>query len=309
MGTPALAAHILERLADAPRGLMHVVGVVTRPDEPRGRGLAVEQSEVASVAARHGIPTLKPAKIRTAEFLKALESFAPDLLIVAAYGRILPKAVLDAARVMPINVHASLLPRHRGASPVEAAILAGDPETGVTIMRMTERMDAGPMLLKRAVPIAPDDTQATLKEKLARVGADALIDALKLLARGELREEAQDERLATYCAPVKKTDAVIDWRAEAARIARMTRAYDPWPVARTTLGGADLLVWRAAVEDESATDDAAPGTFVRLKPAPIIQCGLGRLRLVEVQAAGRRRMAADEFFRGRRIAEGARLGT
>jgi methionyl-tRNA formyltransferase len=307
MGTPALAAHILERLAAASVDLCRLVGVVTGPDQPRGRGLKREPSEVATVASRHGLPVLKPAKIRTPEFLAELKSFAPDLLVVAAYGRILPNPVLDSARIMPMNVHASLLPRHRGASPVEAAILAGDAETGVTIMRVTEKMDAGPMLLKRAAPIGPEDTQATLKDKLASLGADALIDALALLARGELVEEPQDENLATYCKPIKKSDGLIDWRADAAHIERMTRAYDPWPVARTMFAGVELRIWRAAVDDMPASD-AVPGTVVRLKPAPVVQCGAGRLRLIEVQAAGRRRMAAAEFFRGRHAAQGARLG-
>src|ERR1700758_102673 len=175
MGTPALAAHILERLADAcgeatgpglQRSTFALAGVVTRPDLPRGRGLKLEPSEVAVVAARRGLPVLKPAKIRTPEFLAELNALNPDLLVVAAYGRILPDPVLAAARIMPINVHASLLPRHRGASPVEGAILAGDRESGVTIMRVTSKMDAGPILLARAIPIAPGETQAMLKEKL-----------------------------------------------------------------------------------------------------------------------------------------------
>src|SRR5882762_11614756 len=153
MGTPALAAHILERLVTASGAMFRVVGVVTRPDQPRGRRLAMEPSEVGVVAARHSIPTLKPTKIRTAEFTEELKAFEPDLLVVAAYGRILPDSILSMPRIAPINVHASLLPRHRGASPIEGAILAGDKETGVTIMRITSRMDAGPILLARAIPI------------------------------------------------------------------------------------------------------------------------------------------------------------
>ena len=161
MGTPALAAHILERLtACHPGADFEVVGVVTRPDQPRRRGLKLEPSEVGAVADAAGLPTLKPVKIRTPEFLAELNSFAPDLLVVAAYGRILPNPVLDAARLMPINVHASLLPRHRGAAPIEGAILAGDRESGVTIMRVIEQMDAGPMLLQRATPLAPTRLRA-----------------------------------------------------------------------------------------------------------------------------------------------------
>lgn len=193
MGTPALAAHILERLADASdRGVesagIEIVGVVTRPDQPRGRGLRLEPSEAGAVAERRGLPVLKPSKIRTAEFLAELSALDPDLLVVAAYGRILPDPVLAAARIMPINVHASLLPRHRGASPVEGAILAGDKETGITIMRVTARMDAGPILLVRAIPIAPDETQGTLKNKLAELGAVALLEALEKISHGQLVE-------------------------------------------------------------------------------------------------------------------------
>ncbi len=322
MGTPALAAHILERLAgassvarrpDVKKPGFEIAGVVTRPDQPRGRGLKLEPSEVAVVAARHGLPVLKPAKIRTPEFLAELSALNPDLLVVAAYGRILPDPVLAAARIMPINVHASLLPRHRGASPVEGAILADDRESGVTIMRVTSKMDAGPILLARAIPIAPGETQATLKERLAELGATVLLEALEKLHHGQLVETPQDESLATYTSPVSKADAVVDWTAEAARIERMVRAYDPWPVARTRLGGDELLIWRAALDDfvppEAAeSSGAAPGTIIRIKPDVVVQCGRGRVALAEVQAAGRKRMGAAEFFRGRRVIPGERLG-
>ncbi len=246
-GTPALAARILERLVETSGPDFEVTGVVTRPDQPRKRGLKLEPSEVAAVAQRFGLRTLKPVKIRTPEFSAELKRFDPDLLVVAAYGRILPNAVLEAARVMPINVHASLLPRHRGAAPIEGAILAGDAETGVTIMRIIERMDAGPILLQRAIPVAADETQGSLKEKLAELGATVLIEALGMLRRGALNETPQDENLVTYTSPVAKEHAVIDWAADAASIERMTRAYDPWPIARTQLDGEELLVYRAKV--------------------------------------------------------------
>jgi methionyl-tRNA formyltransferase len=324
MGTPALAAHILERLADASghsveSAGIEIAGVVTRPDQPRGRGLRLEPSEVGAAAERRGLPVLKPAKIRTAEFLAELSALNPDLLVVAAYGRILPDPVLAAARIMPINVHASLLPRHRGASPVEGAILAGDTESGVTIMRVTSRMDAGPILLARAIPVAPGETQGTLKEKLAELGAAVLLEALEKLRYAQLVETPQDENLATYTSPVSKADAVIDWSADAARIERMVRAYDPWPVARTRLGGDELQIWRATLDDSasgesraaSGTDvpgTIAPGTIMRVKPEVAVQCGRGRVVLAEVQAAGRKRMGAAEFLRGRRVIPGERLG-
>src|SRR5271154_4110611 len=314
MGTPALAAHILERIVTAPGANSRVVAAVTRPDTPRGRGLGMEPSEVGAIAAKHKIPTLKPVKIRTTEFLNELKAFEPDLLVVAAYGRILPNSILEVPRLAPINVHASLLPRHRGAAPVEGAILAGDTETGVTIMRIVERMDAGPMYFQRKIPIEANDTQGTLKEKLAELGASATLEAIDLAARGALVETPQDEVLATYTAQVEKKDALIDWNASAAQIERMTRAYDPWPVARTLLGGDEVLIWRAAVEDESQgggppRPPCDPGTIVSVKPNPIVQCGVGQLRLVEVQAPGRKRISAADFMRGKRVQAGARLGS
>lgn len=310
MGTPALAAHVLERLIESSGDEFTVVGVVTRPDQPRKRGLRLEPSEVALVAARHAIPTLKPVKIRTPEFLAELRAFALDVIVVAAYGRILPNAVLEAARLGPINVHASLLPRHRGAAPVEGAILAGDRESGVTIMRITEQMDAGPILLQRTVTLAADETQASLKEKLATLGASALLEALRLLRRGALPEAPQHEDLATYTKPVKKEDAIIDWTGDAARIERTVRAYNPWPVARTWCDSDDLLIWNAAVAEppSDASPAAEPGTLVRLTPVPVVRCGVGFLALLQVQAPGRRRMPAADFFRGRRLAVGMRLG-
>ena len=307
MGTPPLAAHILARLIENARPLFTVAGVVTRPDTPRGRGMKLEPSAVGALAARHGLAVLKPAKIRTAAFLAELKGFNPDLLVVAAYGRILPTAILEAARIMALNVHASLLPRHRGAAPIEGAILAGDAASGVTIIRITEQMDAGPILLQRVTPLGPQETQATLKDKLAELGAQTLLEALALLRRGELRETPQDDSQATYTSPVKKEDALIDWNADAASIERMTRAYDPWPVARTRLDKQEVLVWRArvvAVEDPAG----GPGTLVTVAPQPIVQCGRGRLALLVVQAAGRKRMSGADFMRGRRVAVGAQLG-
>ncbi len=309
MGTPALAAHILDRLATAADPRFTVAAVVTRPDEPRGRGMASQPSEVGAVAARHNLPALKPVKIRTPEFLDEVKSYDPDLLVVAAYGRILPQPILDAARIAPINVHASLLPRFRGAAPIEAAILSGAAETGVTIMRITAAMDSGPMILCRSIPIAPGDTQGSLKVKLAELGADALLDVLDRYARGSVAETPQEESLATYTKQIRKEDAAIDWSADAAHIERMTRAFDPWPVARTALGGAPMLSWRArAVEAEAPDSSVAPGTLVAVKLEPIVRCGHGALVLVEVQAPGRKRMRAADFFNGRKVAPGARLG-
>jgi methionyl-tRNA formyltransferase len=312
MGTPQLAARILEILLNTPQDQLRVVAVVTRPDQPRGRGLRVESSEVGLLAEKSNIPVLKPVRLRDAAFVAELRSFAPDLLVIAGYGRILPSDVLGVAHLMPINVHTSLLPKFRGASPVEGAILGGEPESGVTIMRVTERMDAGPILLQHRVVLAPDETQGSLKAKLAEVGGTALLEALRLLRRGELAETEQDENRATYTSPIAKEHAVIDWEASAVRIERMVRAYNPWPVARTKLAQEELLVWRARLateqRDRVGTVKAPAGTLIKLSPSLIVQCGEGLMELIETQAPGRRRMAAAEFMRGRRVAAGARLG-
>ena len=306
MGTPELAAHILDRTIAAAGEDFQVVGVVTRPDQPRGRGQKPQQSEVAATAEQHGIATLKPTKIRTPEFLAQLKAFDPELLVVAAYGRILPNDVLAVPRIMPINVHASLLPRHRGASPIEGAILAGDRETGVTIMRVVEQMDAGAMLHRRAIPIADDDTTGTLKRKLAELGAEALLEALEKIRRGEIVETPQDESLATYTKIITKADATIDWSNSAAYIERTTRAYDPWPVARTTFGGSDLMIYRARVIASGSNTE--PGSIVGIGANPIVRCGDDTLELLEVQAPGRKRMRAGDWARGRRVAAGDKLG-
>jgi methionyl-tRNA formyltransferase len=306
LGTPELAAHILERLITSSGASFEVVGVVTRPDQPRGRGQKAQVSEVGAVAAAREIPLLKPSKIRTPEFLVQLKSFEPDVLVVAAYGRILPNEVLAAPRIMPINVHASLLPRYRGAAPIESAILAGDSHIGVTIMRVIEQMDAGAMLHVRSIPIADDETTGTLKRKLAELGAVALLEALEKLRRGELIETPQDEALATYTKMVSKADALINWNSTAAHIERTTRAYDPWPVARTIFAGSELLIYRARVVPADAIDTA--GAIASLTPNPIVSCGEGALELIEVQAPGRKRMSAAEWARGRRLAVGQKLG-
>jgi methionyl-tRNA formyltransferase len=306
MGTPELAAHILERLVAASGERFQVVGVVTRPDQPRGRGQKLEQSEVATVAELHNLATLKPTRIRTPEFLAQLKAFEPDLLVVAAYGRILPNDVLAVPRIMPINVHASLLPRHRGASPIEGAILSGDRETGVTIMRVIEQMDAGAMLHRRVITIADDETTGTLKRKLAEVGAEALLEALEKFRSGEIIETPQDESLATYTKIITKADAIIDWHQSAVQIERMARAYDPWPVARTSFGGSDLMIYRARVI--ASEIDAEAGSIVSIGANPVVKCGDGALELLEVQAPGRKRMRAGDWARGRHIAVGNKLG-
>ncbi len=308
MGTPQFAAKPLKRLIIKGGSQWQVVGVVTGPDRPRGRGLEVTPTPVAEVGAASGVPVLKPTSMRDQEFVGQLRALAPDLLVVVAYGKILPKEVLEIPRIMPLNVHASLLPRHRGASPVEAAILAGDTQTGITLIRMTEQMDAGPVLMQVAIPILPGDTQGSLKERLSELAADTLEQALPAIAKGELAEAPQDETQATYCKPIKKQDAWIDWSKDCVYIERMTRAYDPWPVARSRLSGKELLIFRAeALPDQHQA--AWPGTVVEVQPEPVVACGQGALKLLEVQLAGKRRVSGGDLVRGRHLQKGQRLGS
>ena len=243
MGTPAFALPSLEALAAA----TDLVGVVSQPDKPQGRGLAPLASPVARAAAARGIPLIRPAKLRDPEALAALAAWRPDLVVVAAYGKILPRVILELPALAPINVHASLLPRHRGAAPIAAAILAGDSVTGITIMLMSEGMDAGDILLQRPLAIEPDDTTATLGTRLAALGGRALAEALVLLSGPGLTPVAQDPALVTYAPRLTKDDGRIHWREPAVTIERKARAFTPWPSAFTALGGRTVKILRARV--------------------------------------------------------------
>ncbi len=288
MGTPELAATVLEGLiaGDDP-----VVGVFTRPDAARGRGLTVEAPPVKRVAERHGIPVFQPRTWKDGSATEDLRALEPDLVVVAAYGRLLPQAALDVPKHGAINVHASLLPRWRGADPITRAILAGDAESGVTIMQMVLEMDAGAVLLQRATPIAPDDTGETLERRLAELGAAALREAIALWRAGELTATPQDPALVTYAPLVAKSDGVVDWQRPAREIERAVRAFQPWPVATTSRNGVALRIFRAAVAPSAPA--ATPGTIVELgRGGVVVATGEGGLVLLEVQAAGKRRLPA-----------------
>ncbi len=302
MGTPAFACPILEALlarADP------VVGVVCQPDRPRGRGLGVSAPEVKRLAEANRLPVLQPERLRDAAFQGALRALAPDLVVVAAYGKILPRAVLDLPPRGCINVHASLLPRHRGAAPIAWSILAGDAVTGVTIMAMTEEMDAGDILLQRETPIAPDDTGGTLGERLARLGAEAIGEAIDGLQAGTLRPVPQPAAGVTFAPRIERQHRRLDWRRPAVELERQVRALAPSPSAFTTLEGKLLKVHRAAL----AAGTARPGEVVAAGPDGIVvAAGTGALRLLEVQLEGRRRLSVAEFLAGRRLAPGTCLG-
>jgi methionyl-tRNA formyltransferase len=307
MGTPPFARAALDALLGGPD---EVVGVFSRPDAARGRGLQLEAPAVKQRAAERGIPVLQPKSWKDGAATDQLRALHPDLVVVAAYGRLLPQAALDVPRFGCINVHASLLPRWRGADPITRAILAGDAETGVTIMQMVLEMDAGAILLRRATAIGADETGDRLEERLAELGGAALREALARWRAGELLAVEQDPAAVTLAPMVRKEDGAIDWQRPAAELERAIRAFTPWPGCFARRAESALRVWRAAVA--APTDGgaaAAPGTVLAVDAGGIlVTTGDGALRLLEVQAPGKKRMLAADFARGARVAAGERLG-
>ena len=291
-GTPEFAVPSLRALLNGPD---KVVGVVCQPDKPAGRGRHLATPPVKQVALEAQVPVLQPEKLRPPEFLEALRQWAPDLIVVAAYGRILPKAVLDLPPHGCINVHASLLPKFRGAAPVQWAILRGEAVTGVTIMQMNERMDAGDILLQRETPIDGDETYGALQTRLADIGAQALMEAIAQLHAGTLRAQRQREEDVTLAPMIAKENGRIDWTQPAVVIARMVRAFNPWPSAFTYLDGKLLKIHRAHVGRPVAS---TPGSVVRVEGEIAVAAGDGILVLDELQLEGRRRLSAAEFARG-----------
>jgi methionyl-tRNA formyltransferase len=303
-GTPDFAVPPLEALRASGHAL---VGVLTQPDRPKGRGQQLAASAVKLAAQRHGLPVLQPQSLKNEAARAEVAALRPDVLVVVAYGLILPQAVLDLPRLGCVNIHASLLPRWRGAAPIQRAILAGDAETGVSIMQMDAGLDTGPVLLKRRISIAADDTGGSLHDKLAALGAPALLEALEGLATGTLRAEPQAAEGATYAEKLKKSEALIDWSRDAAAIERQVRAFNPWPVAETRLAGEQLRIFMALAQNQGSSG-IAPGTVVSARDdAIVVACGAGALRISELQRAGRRPMTARELMSSCELA-GQRLG-
>jgi methionyl-tRNA formyltransferase len=304
-GTPEFATPSLRALI----GEGHdVVGVVTQPDKPQGRSRSqLVPSPVKVIAIEEGIPVLQPEQPKSPEFIEALQALDADASIVVAYGRILTRTVIDTPRFGTFNVHASLLPQLRGAAPIQAAILEGLTETGVTIMRLVPALDAGPMLLRRATPIAEDETYGELVLRLSELGALALIEALTLLDMGIAIEQPQDDAAATYAAKVDREHTKVDWTQPAAQVARVIRAYDPRPGAYTTSGDAEIKLYGATL---THAHEHPPGEVLGVDPAGVtVACGEGAVCIGFVQPAGKPRMAADAWARGRgRGAVGLRLG-
>jgi len=304
MGTPQFAVPSLERVAAGPH---RVVAVVTQPDRPAGRGQKLRESPIKRSAVAFGIPVLQPAKVRSGELADELRRLEPDLGVVVAYGRILPADVLAIPRLGTINAHASLLPHLRGAAPIQRALMAGDRESGVTIMQINEQMDAGDVLLAHPVEINSDDDAASLGAKLAETAAELLAVALDGLAADVLRATPQDHAAATYAPPLERAESAIDWSLPAGVIERRIRALRPEPGAFTLHDGLRLKVLRAALAKN--TEVAPPGT-VNLGAGDdvTVACGREAIRIVEVQPEGGRPMAAIDYFRGKGAARRRVLG-
>jgi methionyl-tRNA formyltransferase len=302
-GTPQFALPALRALLDSPHA---VIGVLSQPDRPAGRGRELRASPVKLLAVERGLPVAQPQTLKTVEGRAALAAWAPDLLVVVAYGLILPAAVLALPRLGCLNIHGSLLPRWRGAAPIQRALLAGDAETGISIMQLDEGLDTGPVLLERRRPIGTDDTAGDLHDALAELGAAALLEAIDGIAAGTLAARAQPAEGISYAAKIEKSEARIDWNQDAARIDRQIRAFNPWPMAETRIGEEPLRVLRARVADATARA-AAPGTLLGVADDGLrIACGEGVLALRELQRAGKRPVSARDFANAVRI-DGLRL--
>lgn len=304
MGTPEFAVPSLEALL---KSEYQIVGIVTQPDRPKGRGQALSSPPVKIVAQRTGIPLLQPLKIKAPDFLAALASWKPDLIAVTAFGRILHAGILSLPPMGCVNVHGSLLPKYRGAAPVQWAVMNGETETGITTMLMDEGMDTGPMLLQERIPILPEDTAGTLAPRLAELGGRLLVETVAQLKAGTLTACQQDHAQATMAPLLKKEDGLIDWRLDAQSLNNRIRGLAPWPGAYTFLDHERWNIWKAVAIQEPTV--AVPGTIVEVtKQSLQVATGNGLLELLEIQTANSRRMAVGRFLAGHQIKPGSKLG-
>ncbi len=294
-GTPTFAAVALEALLQSSHQL---VAVYTQPDKPSGRGLKVLPSPVKELALMYQLPVYQPISLKGSYEQETLANFKADVMVVAAYGMLLPAPVLTIPRLGCVNIHPSLLPRWRGAAPIQRSIFAGDTITGVTIMQMDQGLDTGPMLLQRQYVMDPDETSQTLHDNLAKVGAEALIQTLDLLAQSKLKKQIQDNSLATYANKITKEEALIDWEQPAIELEHQVRAFNPWPVAYTSWKGQSLRIWNA--RSIAKEHQASPRTILRADRNGIdVATGNGVLRLLQVQLPGKKAMSITDFYNAR----------
>ncbi len=305
-GTPDFAVPALTGLLESPH---RVAAVVTQPDRRRGRGQRLAPPPVKRIAAANDTRILQPDRPAGEAFLAALTALEPDLAVVAAYGRMLPDAVLAVPRLGTINIHPSLLPKYRGAAPVQRAVIAGETETGVSIMRLVREMDAGPVFARRTRPIAPHETSAALETDLARIGAELLLEVVRDLEVGTAVEQPQDHAAATFARRLTREDGEIDWRASAPAIHNLVRGLHPWPHASSVLGGARYLIHRTAVASPAQPRPPAPGTVVEASGDRLhVSTGHGgTVGILEIQPEGRRRIETRAFLAGRRWSPGLRF--
>lgn len=292
-GTPDFAARHLQALINSEH---QIVGVYSQPDRPAGRGKKLKASEVKALALEHDLPVFQPQSLKTDDALEELSSLNADIMIVVAYGLILPKAILDAPRLGCLNVHGSILPRWRGAAPIQRAIWAGDQQTGVTIMQMDEGLDTGDMLHISRCPIDSTETSASLYAKLAELGPDALIDTINRLANGDITPEPQNDADANYAKKLSKDEANIDWSMDAEQIERNIRAFNPWPVCFTQMRGNTVKIYQANVVKQSG---AAGTVLASDKNGIVVACGKHALSISELQPQGKKPMAINDFLNGR----------
>lgn len=304
MGTPEFAVPALKTLLET----QSVVGVVTQPDRPAGRGRELRPSPVKKVAKAAGVPLYQPLSLRKPEDAAPLQEWAPEAIVVAAYGQILRPHVLDLPPLGCLNVHASLLPRWRGASPIQHAILAGDDASGITLMQMDVGLDTGPLYVQEAIALRPDETAATLHDRLAALGASLLRRHLDAILAGRITPAPQNDEEATYAPLISKEDGRIPWEESGERLDRHVRAMTPWPSAFTTWEGKRLKVLQARPVTAANLPEADPGTVIEHQGAIVVVAGEGGLRLLEVQPAGKQAMAIEDFVRGRPDFIGSRLG-
>jgi len=292
-GTPHFAASALAALLRKHQ----IVAVLTQPDRPAGRGMKLVPSPVKQLALQHGLTVLQPATLKNEQIQQELAALDADVMVVAAYGLILPQQVLELPRHGCLNIHASLLPRWRGAAPIQRAILAGDSETGITIMQMDAGLDTGDMLLTRACPITPEDNAQTLHDKLAEIGADCILEALHLLQEGQLVPQKQDDTAACYAAKLLKSEAQIDWSQDAQQIARMVHAFNPFPVCQTGFDGTAIKIWEAGIDTGNAGQTSQPGQVLAAdRQGIVVACGNGTLRLKVLQRPGGKPQPAAQFL-------------